>query len=353
LAQNEHIMLQNRKRVPSLLLEEYELFRKEVFPIPIAFRIAHVAYDSRTEKLVKRAPREPDWTGKVWSILPERPSYEHIWLQCARILLPTNPKVPDCFTGLCLEPHQGAAAFMDDYLAACRRRDANFQLLFGHVWEIRQERRYGGCIAGDNLVRVAPGRGAPAAAKLVREVRAGDVVACEGGYAAVVAAWAIPVGEACPMVRLRGVWLTPDHPVLDPASGRWCRADALAPPAVPRVAECVYNLAVETRRGVLVAGGGEAGAEGEAAAEGGGGAVVCCTLGQGVPGMADAVWGTEVILAWMRSQPAWPHLRAPAPLLRPPAPAAVAVGGIGGGGERWPTAFSAATAAVAAVTAGV
>jgi hypothetical protein len=348
LAQNERAVPQIRKRLPSHLLEEFDLCRKGVIPIPIEFRIANLAYDSRKQTLVKALPGVPNRTGKVWRILPEAASYELIWHECARILLPTNPTVPDCFTGLSLEPQQGAAAFMDEYLAACRRGDAKFALLFDYVWEIRRQPRYsGGCLAGDNAVLVAPAAGHGAVAKLVRDVRAGDVVACEGGYAPVVAAWRIPAGEARPMVRLRGVWLTPDHPVLDPAAGRWCRADALAPAEVLRDVDGVYNLAVETRRGVLVAAGP---AEGAAAGAGGGAApaeeaVVCCTLGQGVPGMADAVWGTEVILAWMRTHPAWPNLVAPAPHL--PAPAAAAHG-LGGGGGRWPTASGAAPAGVAA-----
>ncbi len=347
LAQNENIMRQNRKSLPSHLMVEYLSCRNEIIPIPVEFRIAHLAYDTWENKLVKAVPGAPDWAGRVWRFLPEAPSYGLIWSQCAGILLPTNPTVRGCHTGLALEPQQGAATFMDEYLAACRRRDAKFDLLFDYVWQIAKV-IYGGCIAGDNVVLAARGPGAPPAPRRVRDVRAGDVVACEGGYAAVEAAWGIPVGEARPMVRLRGVWLTPDHPVLDPASGRWRRADALAPPAALREADCVYNLAVESRRGVLVA----AGPEEEAAAGGGGApaeeAVVCCTLGQGVPGMADAVWGTDLILAWMRAQPAWPNLIAPLPQLRAPEAAAAAAHGIGGGGERRRAGSGAARAGVVA-----
>ena len=131
------------------------------------------------------------------------------------------------------------------------------------------------------------------------------------------------------MVRLRGVWLTPDHPVLDAAAGLWCRADALAPPEVLRGVDCVYNLAVESRGGVLVSAGPEETAAGGAEA---GETVVCCSLGQPVPRMPDAVWGTEVILAWMRAQAGWPNLHARVPLLH--WPEVVAANDSAGSGER-------------------
>ena len=371
LAQNEHIMLANRKRVPTLLMDEFNLCRKALDPIPVEFRIAHLARDRRKGELIKAVPGEPDWTDSKWTILPEAASYERIWLECARALLHTNPQVHGCYTGLTLEPKEGTAVWMDAYLAACRRGDPKFELVFHTVWEIRPNPPCGGCIGGDNLVLIgtaagapAPAAGAPPAVKRVRDVRAGDVVACEGGFSAVVAAWGIPAGEACPMVRLRGVWLTPDHPVLDPATGRWCRADALAQPEVPRDVDCVYNLAVEARGGVLVAAGpDEPGSDEAAGGAGGGGAaaceaVVCCTLGQPVPGMPDAVWGTEVILAWMRAQPGWPNLHARAPLLRGPEPAAAAAAdhpagagermlgaAEGAGGGRWHAAAAVAPAA--------
>ena len=310
---------QEREVLPPHLLERLSALRTEIIPIPIEYRLAHLARGETGEPIVFKA--KVDWTAKVWRFRPNATSYELIWRKCARTIIKTRPTTTRR-TGLCLEPEQGAAAFMADYLAACRRRDRKFIVTFDHAWEVRSQPRVrGGCLGGDNavLVRspVAAAGGEPLGwtHRLVRDVRAGDVVLCDGGAAAVVAAWRAPAGPACSMVLLRGVWLTPDHPVLDTAAGRWCRADAIAPPPQPTDADSVYNLAVETSRGVLVVAGPGTAAAGDGPANE---PVVCATLGQAVPGMEDPVWGTPLILAWMRAQPGWPNLSADIPLLGGP-----------------------------------
>jgi hypothetical protein len=315
LAKTDSIPLE-RDILPSHLLEDLKSRRKEIFPIPIECRILFVAQNYRTGKNIKAPSGDTAWTKKsFWRICPKSVSYEKIWLECARKLVPSVPTAH--LSGLCLEPEQGTAAFMAEYLVACCRCDRNFKMTIHHVWEIDDSPRYGGCIGGNNVLFVRPAahpavsNGSillPAEPRLVRDVRAGDVVVCEAGDSTVIATWRAPSDEpARPMVSVRDVWLTPDHPVLA-SDGRWCRADELAPRSELRETDAVYNFAVSSLSGVIVAAPG---------ATSPAGSVVCCTLGQAVPSMADAVWGTPIILAWMRAQPDWPDLDAPIPLLRP------------------------------------
>jgi hypothetical protein len=270
------------------------------------------------------------WKTRTWTLRPPALSYRAIWLACARELLPSRPGSLPARTvaALSLEPADGPAAFLRAYAAACRRGEPRFPLLFDRVWRAApappasRSRGGGICLGGDGavLVRAAGGW----AARAVRDLAPGDVVACAGGgSAAVVATWRLdaPAG-GLRMCLVRGVWLTPDHPVRAPC-GRWCRADALAP-AAPRRAAAVHNLAVAGLRPILVApppAAAAAAADADAGArlerEGG---VACATLGQAVPGLADPLWGSPSIVAWMSRQPGWPALRRvpPPPAPRPP-----------------------------------
>ena len=175
-----------------------------------------------------------------------------------------------------------------DYLRACQRGEASYELTLDHIFEAVD---VGPCLCGDALVCMAGGSW-----KRVRECEVGEWVATTGaaGCARVRATWRATVGRTLPMCAVANVLLTPDHPIC--VGGEWGLPSAVAAPQL-RYMDAVYNLLLEPPGAVLLS-----------AEHGGACMVECATLAQSIPGCEDPLWGTQEIAEAMRRLPGFPNV---------------------------------------------
>lgn len=226
-------------------------------------------------------------------------------------------KASEMYHGLYVsaEPSKPLGLLLKQYAAACRDNKDSFAVSLEHVFHVL-DTRPPPCLGGDGLVLLADGTH-----KAVRSVAVGDRVATYSqpwraglplsllGSATVTATWRSEVGRDRDMVRLRGVFVTPDHPVcLQGSFPGWVRPDS-AHDAEAVFIDAVFSLLLDEPAGVLLcAPAGAAGGDGAEAA-GAREYVTACTLGQALPGPChDAVWGTSEIADLMRSHPRFPHV---------------------------------------------
>mmetsp|Transcript_62859 Transcript_62859/g.148099 ORF Transcript_62859/g.148099 Transcript_62859/m.148099 type:complete len:356 (+) Transcript_62859:373-1440(+) len=314
------------QRIVQAVTAEAALFKPDMAlkPIPINLTLAgdsvielEVGEDLPASSPMKKAIQKTlggwrwnsTFAGGFGRITPSRISWEEIFAlaksQIAANHRPGDVKgFPLLQTRLtCKLVDDNPARMMKGYERACRNGDAGFEVAFQNVWTCSD---YNPCIGGDNRVLLAGG-----AHKLVRDVCVGDTVSIAGAgsgteSATVTATWRSRVNRRIAMVSVKGVLLTPDHPVCH--NGTWCLPASLSPPETLFV-DAVFNFALSAGHCLMLLPGN---ASGEGAAESveisDGGYVQCCTLGKDVPGMPDPLWGTARIFEAIRTVAGYPAM---------------------------------------------
>lgn len=203
---------------------------------------------------------------------------------------PTDPKQWGARISPCVNVVGTYEDIVDAYSDAINRGDASFQIRIRKVWECYDRRFAPACFGGDSEVLMESGTH-----KLVRHLAVGDSVKVSGGDSAqVTAVWRAQVDRSVPMCSVRGVLLTPDHPVC--VDGAWARAGELSVPCEMAV-DSVFNFALASSHNMLVRSGASTDVY-----------VDCCTLGMDVPGMPEPLWGTNKIFEHMRTLPGYPNV---------------------------------------------